>query len=122
MPGSRGEEEMQEPIGSVELTPNLADHIYRGEIPAPSAGTILGNPGSTLQTLQLEVVALDGEENVAQTRIDLQLLDDPAEFLDPRPDRGTLARLAGATGGQVLTSPEGWRISSHARHARLTAC
>ena len=37
-------------IASVELTPHLADHTYRGELPAPSAGTILENPGSTLQT------------------------------------------------------------------------
>ena len=93
-------------IASVELTPNLADHTYRGELPAPSAGTILENPGSTLQTLRLEVIALDGERHVAQTSIDLQLLDDPAEFLDPRPDPEQLSQLAKSTGGRVLRSPE----------------
>jgi len=93
-------------MASVELMPHLADHTYRGELPAPSAGTILENPGSTLQTLSLEVVALDGERSVAQTSINLQLLDDPTEFLDPRPDPERLAQLAKLTGGRVLRSPE----------------
>ncbi len=96
----------REPVAQVELKPGLADHIYRGELTAPSAGTILENPGSTLQTLQLEVVALEGEESVAQTSLNLQLLDDPAEFVDPRPDPETLSQLARSSGGQVLKSPE----------------
>jgi hypothetical protein len=48
----------------------------------------------------------DGSRKFAQMRVDLQLLDDPAEFLDPRPDGDLLVRLAAATGGQVLRSPE----------------
>jgi hypothetical protein len=90
----------------VELTPNLADHTYRGELPAPSSGTILENPGSTLQRLSLEIAALEGEQSIAQTSIDLQLLDDPEEFLDPRPDPARLTQLANATGGRVLRSAE----------------
>ncbi len=93
-------------ISSAELMPNLADHTYRGELPAPAAEIILENPGSTLQKLRLEVAALDGERSVAQASIDLQLLDDPAEFLDPRPDPERLAQLARLTGGRVLRSPE----------------
>ena len=34
------------------------------------------------------------------------MLDDPAEFVDPRPDPGRLAQLASSTGGQVLKTPE----------------
>jgi uncharacterized membrane protein len=93
-------------IASAELTLSLADHTYRGELAAPSAGVILENPGSTLQTMRLELVAQDGQKSVAQTSIDLQLLDDPAEFLDPRPDKERLAQLARASGGQILKSPE----------------
>jgi hypothetical protein len=59
-----------------------------------------------LKTMRLEVVALDGERSVAQTTIDLQLLDDPVESLDPRPDPDRLAQLARSAGGQVLKSPE----------------
>ena len=56
--------------------------------------------------MRLEFVAQDGEKSVAQTSIDLQLLDDPAEFVDPRPDPERLAQLARASGGRVLKSPE----------------
>lgn len=103
---SSQEEAKGDLIASVELTPDLVHHIYRGELPAPSAGTILENPGSTLQTVRLEVVAMNGERKVAQTSVDLQLLDDPAEFLDPRPDPEKLSQLAESTGGRVLRSPE----------------
>ena len=117
----RGEEN-PEAIASTELTPNLSDHVYHGELQAPPAGTFLENPGSTLQTIRLEVVALEGDQNVAEARVDLQLLDDPAEFLDPRPDRETLTRLASATGGQVLSSPEGLAdlLGRHTRAADRT--
>jgi hypothetical protein len=91
---------------SLDLTPRLADHTYHGELTAPAAGTILENPSSTLQKLRLELVALDGPKPVAQTRLDLQLLDDPAEFVDPRPDPARLVELAKSTGGQVLKSPD----------------
>ncbi len=115
-------EEMHEAIVSTELTPNLSDHVYRGELQSPSAGTFLENPGSTLQSLRLEVVALEGEQEAARNSVDLQLLDDPAEFLDPRPDRETLSRLASATGGQVISSPEGLAdlLSRQARLADRT--
>jgi uncharacterized membrane protein len=92
-------------LASLELTPHRDDHTYRGELAAPSAGAALENPGSTLQKLRLDVVALDGGRLVAQTGLDLQLLDDPAEFLDPRPDWARLVQLAHSTGGRVLKSP-----------------
>jgi hypothetical protein len=93
-------------LASIDLTPRLEDHTYRGELMAPSAGTVLENPGSTLQKLRLDIVAFDAEHRVAQTGLDLQLLDDPAEFLDPRPDSARLIQLANSTGGRVLKSPD----------------
>jgi uncharacterized membrane protein len=92
-------------LASIDLTPHLEDHTYRGELTAPSAGAVLENPGSTLQELRLDIEAFEGEHRLAQTGLDLQLLDDPAEFLDPRPDSARLAQLAESTGGRVLKSP-----------------
>ena len=102
---SRGPDDPGE-LASIDLTPRLEDHTYRGELTAPPAGAVLENPGSTLQELRLDLVAFDGEHRVAQTSLDLQLLDDPAEFLDPRPDSARLVQLASATGGRVLKSPD----------------
>jgi hypothetical protein len=94
-------------LTSVDLAPSLNDHVYRGELTAPTAGTVLEDPGSTLQQLILEIEAFDGDRQVANTRLGLRLLDDPAEFVDPRPDADRLIQLANATGGQVLRSPQG---------------
>jgi uncharacterized membrane protein len=94
-------------LTSVDLAPSLNDHVYRGELTAPTAGTVLEDPGSTLQQLILEIEAFDGDRQVASTRLGLRLLDDPAEFVDPRPDADRLIQLANATGGQVLRSPQG---------------
>jgi uncharacterized membrane protein len=93
-------------LQSATLMPETKDHTFRGQLTAPAAGTIVVEPGSTVQNLILDIEVFDGERKVAQARRDLQLLDDPAEFLDPRPDGDLLVRLAGATGGRVLRSPE----------------
>jgi hypothetical protein len=37
--------------------------------------------------------------------VEVQLIDDPAEFRDPRPDRALLTNLARGTGGSVIRSP-----------------
>jgi hypothetical protein len=106
-PGSAtGVEASPSEVGSVELPLRLDDHSYRGDIPAPAASSVRSDSGSTLQQLSLEVIALDGEATAAQTTIELQLLDDPTEFVDPRPDSGRLAQLATSTGGQVLKTAE----------------
>ena len=62
--------------------------------------------GSTLQTATVEVVALDGEKVVAQANLDVQILDDSEEFVDPRPDASRLATLARLSGGSVLQGPD----------------
>jgi len=41
----------------------------------------------------------------AQTSIELQVIDDPAEFRDPRPNPSQLKELAQATAGRVIQTP-----------------
>ncbi len=54
----------------------------------------------------LDVAVFDGEQTVARSNLELQLIDDPAEFRDPRPNPAVLARLAEATGGELIQSAE----------------
>ena len=50
------------------------------------------------------MAALDGDRVVAQIDVDLQIIDDPAEFHDPRPDHASLLNLAKDTGGRAIQS------------------
>ena len=43
---------------------------------------------------------------MAQAKLDVQILDDSEEFLDPRPDPSRLKNLARISGGTVLQGPE----------------
>jgi hypothetical protein len=87
---------------AVNLVPELSDRAYRGTLPVPPASRIIVDPGSTTHKLVLDVVAFDGDNEVARTNLDLQVIDDPAEFRDPRPDIDLLTKLAKATGGSVV--------------------
>jgi uncharacterized membrane protein len=91
---------------AVNLVPQLQEPIYTGRIPAPAASELLENPGSTLQKRVLDVAAFDGEQMVARSSLELQLIDDPAEFRDPRPESSLLSGLAASTGGSVVRSAE----------------
>jgi uncharacterized membrane protein len=91
---------------SVDLVPQLVEKTYLGKLAAPPAERFTDQSGTTLHKMVLEVAALDGEERVAGSRLELQVIDDPAEFRDPRPDRSALVRLAQATGGCVIRSGE----------------
>ena len=51
------------------------------------------------------MAAYEGNQLAAQAAVDLQLLNDIAEFHDPRPDPDRLRQLAERIGGQVLRSP-----------------
>jgi hypothetical protein len=84
------------------LTPQVKDLAYTGSIAAPQPAA--EDPGSTLQKVVLDVAALDGDRVVARSSVDLQTIDDPAEFRDPRPDHGALAALAKNSGGRAITS------------------
>ena len=91
---------------SVDLVPQLVEKTYFGKLAAPPADRFTDQSGTTLHKMVLEVAALDGEERVAGSRLELQVIDDPAEFRDPRPDPSALVRLAQATGGGVIRSGE----------------
>jgi hypothetical protein len=54
----------------------------------------------------LDVAAFDGARMATKSTVELQLIDDPAEFRDPRPNPSLLHELAQATGGSVIQSPE----------------
>jgi hypothetical protein len=115
-----GEDESQPfDAASVVLAPQLAEKTYLGKLAAPPADRFTDQSGTTLHKIVLEVAAFDGEERVAGSRLELQVIDDPAEFRDPRPDPSALLRLAQATGGAVIRS--GDELSSLlARHQEVS--
>jgi uncharacterized membrane protein len=91
----------------INLVPQLGDAAYRGKLLIPPASANVENSGSTIHQLALDVSALDGDSVVARSRILLQVIDDPVEFRDPRPDVVPLKELAQATAGRVIrTSAE----------------
>jgi uncharacterized membrane protein len=91
---------------AVNLVPQLQDKIYHGKLAAPDANETLENLGSTLHKQVLEVAAFDGEEVVARSNVELQVIDDPSEFRDPRPNPTLLTRIAQETRGNVIESAE----------------
>ncbi len=90
---------------AMNLAPGLKDRSYRGSLTAPSVTESVESAGSTIHQFVLEVAALDGEREVARTSLDLQVIDDPAEFRDPRPDPSLLRAIARETAGRVLNNP-----------------
>jgi uncharacterized membrane protein len=101
-PGPGREPAQPIPGRAATLSPRVDDKLYQGEIVTPPARDLLVDPGSTVQRVALEVVAYDGPRVAARTTLDLQALDDPAEFHDPRPDPASLREVARLTGGQVV--------------------
>jgi len=90
---------------ATNLVPQLGDPAYRGKLTTPQASEILENPGSTVHPLVLDVAAFDGDRLAAQASTDVQVIDDPVEFRDPRPDPARLKELAQATAGRVIQTP-----------------
>ena len=91
--------------GGTNLVPQLSSAVYTAKLTSPPASEVLDNPGSTLHPLVLDVTAHDGDSVVATSSIPLQVIDDPAEFRDPRPDSAQLERLAQAASGRVIHTP-----------------
>jgi hypothetical protein len=91
---------------AVNLVPELLEKLYQGKLVAPQANEAVENPGSTLHKQVLDMAAFDGEQLVARSTLELQVIDDPAEFRDPRPNPSLLTRIAQATGGSVIQSAE----------------
>jgi len=104
---------------ATNLVPQLGHPAYRGKLTTPPASGILENPGSTIHQLVLDVAALDGDQLVAHSSLELQLIDDPAEFQDPRPNPSQLKELAQATAGRVIETPADL-AALLARHPKAT--
>jgi len=90
---------------AVHLAPQLQDRTYRGKLTAPPVSAALNSPGSTIHQFVLEVAALAGDREVARSSLELQVIDDPVEFRDPRPDPSRLHEIARETAGRVLQNP-----------------
>lgn len=99
----------QQALQEIPLTNKGADAVYTGEMTTPSLRSLsapLVEAGTPLRTAVLEVIAYDSDQQVAQALLDLQVLDDPIEFQDPRPDGARLEQLAQVSGGKVLHTAE----------------
>jgi uncharacterized membrane protein len=98
------------PLQELALDPAAAkDGGYKGELTTPPLErlhTAAGNPLAPFQHAALDVAAYDKDQVVAQTTLDVQVLDDPAEFQEPQPDAARLEEIAQASGGKVLHGAE----------------
>jgi uncharacterized membrane protein len=87
------------------LTPGSGEKAYSGRITAPPINSLkraAPAPSSSLRSLVLEVTAYDQNRVVGREELDLQILDDSAEFRDLQPDPKRLEELAQVSGGKVL--------------------
>jgi uncharacterized membrane protein len=92
-------------IQEISLINQASDAVYIGELSTPSLRALpapAAEGGAPLRTAVLEVDAYDHDQHVAQGLLDLQVLDDPVEFQDPRPDPERLEQLARGSGGKML--------------------
>jgi uncharacterized membrane protein len=92
-------------IQEVALAAGGSDSRYTGELTSPSLRSLPApatEAGTPMRSAVLEVSAYDQNQQIAQTLLDVQILDDPVEFQDPRPDPGLLEQLARVSGGKVL--------------------
>jgi hypothetical protein len=99
---------------SVALPARTEQNRYTGEVEANlPAGEVEANlPASaivnvdksftTLRTANLEVVATDGQREIARSSVDVQLLYDSPELQRPQPAPENLELLASGSGGEVL--------------------
>ena len=62
--------------------------------------------GASSQSLRLELTAYEDYTQVDSTSLDIQILHDPFEQQNPFPNHDLLSRVAAASGGKVLTSPD----------------
>ncbi|MFZ1933511.1 MAG: glutamine amidotransferase, partial [Thermoguttaceae bacterium] len=86
------------------LLPGGGELAYRGRLTAPpiSSRKSESPAASSLRSMVLEVIAYDGDYIAGRGELDVQVLDDSAEFRDLRPDPQRLEELAQISGGRVL--------------------
>jgi uncharacterized membrane protein len=85
------------------------DRAYVAELTTPPLAqlpAVVGGPLLSPRLLALDVSAYDNNQVVTQATLDVQVLDDPAEFNDPQPDPARLEEIARASGGRVLHRAE----------------
>ncbi|MCA9135443.1 MAG: hypothetical protein KDB00_01755 [Planctomycetales bacterium] len=92
-------------VGHVDLTAVPSAQHYTASIPAELPQSI-DDPASPMQTVHLEVTAWDGDEKVATNSIELQVIHRSDEWLNPQSRPETLALVAEAGGGRMLTSAD----------------
>ena len=87
------------------LLPGGGELTYRGRLTAPPISALKTESpasSSSLRTMVLEVIAYDGDYVAGRGELDVQVLDDSAEYRDLRPDPERLEELAQISGGRVL--------------------
>jgi len=91
------------------LAPRGGEAAYQGSVMTPPLSQFPA-PAKTAQApprlATLEVSAYDGDKLAAQAALDVQVMDDPAEYIDPRPDPARLEQIARDSGGSVIKTPE----------------
>jgi uncharacterized membrane protein len=91
------------------LTPRPGEAAYQGDLTTPALNQLplAPNGGTAAPRLApLDVYAYDGDTLAARATLDVQVLDDPLEYQDPRPDPARLEQLARDSGGTILHSAE----------------
>src|SRR6516162_4471584 len=91
------------------LTPRPGEAAYQGDLTTPALTQLpLAPNGGTAspRLVPLDVCAYDGDTLAARATLDVQVLDDPLEYQDPRPDPARLEQLARDSGGTILHSAE----------------
>lgn len=96
-------------LAQIDLQPDdtSTDLRYAGALRAPTWAELQTTPAasSTSSTeATLVVSAQDGQQLVAEVPLEIQFVDDPPEFHDPRPDAEALAEVARVSGGRVLSN------------------
>jgi len=92
-----------------QLVPDVARLRYHGSIEARVPDRPVGaagEPFSTLQATQLEVVARDGGREIARTQVEVQVLLDSSELERPSAAPKHLRELSSFGGGRVLDNAQ----------------
>ncbi len=76
---------------------------YVGELPA-ALSIDRDDPSQPMQSVRLSVSAWDGDQEVASETVELQMLHDSSEWLDPQSRPETLTAVANAGGGRLLSN------------------
>ncbi len=88
---------------AVDLDADQTQQRYGGQLPA-TLPIDHDDLSRVMQSARLVVTAWEGEQNVASQSIDLQLLHDSSEWLDPQARPDVLRQLTQSGGGSMLSS------------------